>query len=118
MADDIEWDEPPARHKRTEWYDKLGAVKATPGRSAKLGVFSTAKEANNLASTVRNAARHLGGGWEIISRRIPTGGYGVWAKWPVVVQPEDLEDELGDDTALDSEVLASSDYGPGSAEPF
>lgn len=123
MADDngIEWDEPPARHKHTDWYDKLNEVKANPGRSARLGVFPVAKQANNLAATVRNAARHLGGGWEITSRRIPSGGYGVWAKWPVVVVPEDLEDDEPDTLHIDDSAArqsASSDYGPGSPEPF
>lgn len=100
------WEDPPRRHQRSEWFEPLMALQAKPGEYARLSTLDTAANASTLASTVRNAAAHLAGtgasgSWEIISRSIPAGGAGVWARWnpvpaKVVAGKSIPEDELAE----------------------
>lgn len=89
------WEEPPKIHQRSEWTDFLVALKAFPGKWAKVGDYPTGRKASGIASSMRNAADALGGGWEIKARTLPTGKGGVWAKyWVVATDEDDIEGAL------------------------
>lgn len=92
MTEEIIWEEPPPRFKRTVHHDWLAAIQAFPGRPARRNPeLLVVKDANALAGTLRNAAGHLGGKWDISARAVPgTGGkYGVWATFVGADTPED-----------------------------
>lgn len=92
MSDDLMWEAPPKRHKRSDWFAKLLRLRERPGEWARLAPDHqgapdlTEKAANTTANVIRNAADHLepshpGGAWEITARQVPGGLYGIWATW-------------------------------------
>lgn len=81
---EIDFEEPPPIARRSEHLPLLLALKAAPGRSARIqkdAVLSEA-DANKLANALKGAARKIGNGYKVVTRFIPAvSHFGVWVTY-------------------------------------
>lgn len=84
---EIDFEEPPPIARRSEHLPLLLALKAIPGRSARVQKDKrlTDKEAQSLANAVKGAAAKIGDGYSVVTRFIPAADcHGVWVTYEPV----------------------------------
>lgn len=84
--EEIIWEAPPERPRRSFYRERLNEVQKRPGAWARIRHYDTASGASNAASSIRKMLRSEGDDphWEIISSRFEADdnvGYGLYVRY-------------------------------------